>query len=100
MSFEETGHKLRCAKCGKGSGSLDPERRAMVEYAVNSHAGSQSAILVNLMNLCQLIQQRLRLLEVRRVEAFREPALDRSKEGAGFRSLSLVAPNPPRPLYL
>src|SRR3984893_18133089 len=40
----------------------------------------------------QLIQQRFRLLEVGRVEAFGEPVVHRREEVAGFGALTLVAP--------
>src|SRR5690348_6343828 len=43
--------------------------------------------------LCpQLLQQRLRLLEVRRIEALGEPAIERREQVAGFGALALVAP--------
>jgi hypothetical protein len=40
----------------------------------------------------ELIQQRLRLLQDRRVEAFGEPSVDRGEEIVGFGALALVAP--------
>ena len=40
----------------------------------------------------QFFEQRLRLFEVRRVEAFCEPAVDRREEVGGFAPLALVAP--------
>jgi len=35
-------------------------------------------------SLCQLVQLRLRLLQIERVEAFGEPAVDRSEQLAGL----------------
>ena len=40
----------------------------------------------------QLIEQRLGLLQIERVEAFGEPAIDRSEKLAGLIPLALVAP--------
>src|SRR6266436_409628 len=40
----------------------------------------------------QLVQQRLRLLKVGRVEAFGEPAVDRHEDIAGFGAPALVVP--------
>ena len=40
----------------------------------------------------QLLQQRLRLLQIARVEAFREPPVNRSKQFARLLHLALVAP--------
>jgi len=40
----------------------------------------------------QLIKQRLRLLEIERIEAFGEPAVDRSEKIAGLFTLALTAP--------
>ena len=42
----------------------------------------------------QFLQQRLRLLQIERVEAFREPAVDRSEQFARLLPLALVAPEP------
>jgi hypothetical protein len=42
-------------------------------------------------SLRQLVEQHLGLLEVRRVEALGEPALDRREEVAGFSVAALVA---------
>ena len=42
----------------------------------------------------QLIQQRLRVLQVRRIETFGEPVVDRTKQVTGFHVLALVAPEP------
>jgi hypothetical protein len=44
----------------------------------------------------QLIEQRLRLLQIARVEAFGEPAVDRSEQIASVISLVLLAPEPGR----
>src|ERR1700733_4532097 len=43
---------------------------------------------------CQLIQQRLRVLQVRRIETFGEPVVDRTEQIASFCTLALVAPEP------
>ena len=40
----------------------------------------------------QLVEQRLRLLQIERVEAFGEPAVDRSKQFARLLHLALIAP--------
>ena len=40
----------------------------------------------------QLLQQRLRLLQIARVEPFGEPAVDRSEQFARLLRLALVAP--------
>ena len=39
----------------------------------------------------QLVEQRLRLLQIERVEAFSEPAVDRSEKIAGLIRLTLIA---------
>jgi hypothetical protein len=39
----------------------------------------------------QLLEQRLRLLQIERVETFGEPAADRSKKIAGLIPLALIA---------
>ena len=43
---------------------------------------------------CQLLQQRLRLLQIARVKPLGEPAVDRSEQFAGLLQLALVAPEP------
>ena len=40
----------------------------------------------------EFLQQRFRLLEVRRVKAFGEPAIDRGQQRAGFGPLALLLP--------
>jgi hypothetical protein len=40
----------------------------------------------------ELIEQRLGLLQDRRVQPFGEPAVDRRKQVAGFGALALIAP--------
>ena len=42
----------------------------------------------------QLIEQRLRLFQIERVEAFSEPAVDRSEKLASLLPLALIAPEP------
>src|SRR6516162_5546903 len=42
----------------------------------------------------QLVEQRLRLLEIRRVETLGEPAIDRSEDVMGFAATALVATQP------
>jgi hypothetical protein len=42
----------------------------------------------------QLVEQRLGLLQIARVEAFSEPAVDRSEKIAGFIPLPLITPEP------
>src|ERR1700722_10363125 len=42
----------------------------------------------------QSVKQRLRLLQIKRVEAFTEPAVDRSEKIAGRIPLALIAPEP------
>ena len=42
----------------------------------------------------QLVEQRLRLLQIARVKPFGEPAVDRSEQIAGLIPLALVAPEP------
>ena len=42
----------------------------------------------------ELVEQGLCLFKVRRVEAFREPAVDRREQVAGFSTTALVAPQP------
>jgi hypothetical protein len=41
---------------------------------------------------CQLIQQRLRVFQVRRIETLCEPLIDRTEQITGFGALALVAP--------
>ena len=40
----------------------------------------------------QLVEQRLRFLQIKRVEAFGEPAVDRSKQFASLLRLALITP--------
>jgi hypothetical protein len=42
----------------------------------------------------QLVKQRLRFLQIERVEAFGEPLVDRSEKIAGLIPLTLIAPEP------
>ena len=42
----------------------------------------------------QLVEQRLRLLQIERVEAFGEPAIDRGEKIAGLIPLALIALEP------
>jgi hypothetical protein len=42
----------------------------------------------------QLVQQHLSLLQIERVEAFGEPAVDRSEKLTGLTPLALVTPEP------
>ena len=42
----------------------------------------------------QLVEQRLSLFQIERVEAFGEPAVDRSEQIAGLLPLALIAPEP------
>jgi hypothetical protein len=44
----------------------------------------------------RLTEQRLRLLEVQRVEAFRKPAVNRSKQFTSLLRLPLITPEPRR----
>ena len=44
--------------------------------------------------LSQLLQQRLRVFQVERVEAFRKPAIDWSQQFAGLLQFPLIAPEP------
>ena len=39
-----------------------------------------------------LFQQRLRVLQIRRIEAFGEPIVDRTEQITGFCAFALVAP--------
>ena len=43
---------------------------------------------------CQLVQQRLSLFQIKRVEALGEPAVDRSEQIAGLIPLALIALEP------
>src|SRR5437667_6938813 len=45
-------------------------------------------------SIAYLFQQRLRVDEVARVEAFGEPGVERGEEGAGFLALALALPEP------
>ena len=46
------------------------------------------------MQFRQLVEQRLGLLQIERVEAFGEPAVDRSEQFASLLRLPLIAPEP------
>ena len=46
------------------------------------------------MTLTERVEQRLRLLQIERVKAFGEPAVDRSEKLAGLIPLALIAPEP------
>src|SRR5579864_6195878 len=48
----------------------------------------------NSLSVVQLVEQRLGLLEIARVEAFSEPAVDRREEIMGLVPLALIAPEP------
>src|SRR3954471_23864393 len=43
---------------------------------------------------CKFIQQRLRVLQVRRIETLSKPVIDRTEQITGFHALALVAPEP------
>jgi hypothetical protein len=43
----------------------------------------------------QLIEQRLGLSKIERIEALSEPAIDRREKVAGLITLALIAPEPP-----
>src|SRR5258708_511468 len=51
-----------------------------------------AGLLVQSGSLLELLEQRLRLLQVRRVETLGKPAVDRREEFAGFVALASVAP--------
>jgi TolB-like protein len=57
------------------------------------HGGGLTAI-DNVCLLCHLLQQRLCLFQIARVEAFGKPAVDRSGKIAGLIPLTLIAPEP------
>ena len=42
----------------------------------------------------ELLQQRLGFLQVRRIKAFREPAVDRREQLVGLKTLALLLPQP------
>ena len=48
----------------------------------------------NSLSVVQLVEQRLRPLQVARVEAFSEPSVDRSEQFASLLRLPLIAPEP------
>jgi hypothetical protein len=52
------------------------------------HPGSQQAVRCSRR---KFVEQRLRLLQIERVETFGEPAVDRSKKIAGLIPLALIA---------
>ena len=47
-----------------------------------------------LSSVVQLVEQRLGLLQIERVEAFGEPAVDRSENFSGLIPLALIVPEP------
>jgi hypothetical protein len=50
--------------------------------------------LRNSMSGAQLVEERLGLFQIKRVEAFGEPTVHRSEKLAGFIPLALIAPEP------
>ena len=55
-----------------------------------AHRGTENIVSA----LRQFIKQRLSLLQIKGIEAFGEPAVDRSEKIAGLYALALVAPEP------
>src|ERR1043166_6605987 len=62
--------------------------------AVRRRRSSRSPYLAIDHRLPQLVEQRLRVLQVARVEAFGEPGVERGEEGAGRVALALALPEP------
>jgi hypothetical protein len=57
-----------------------------------THALQQKFGHQNSLSVVQLVEQRLGLLQIERVEAFNEPAVDRSEYVTGLVPLALIAP--------
>jgi len=62
--------------------------------AADSCAATKSGRFRNCLSGVQLVEQSLGLLQIERVEAFGEPAVDRSEEIVGLLPLALIAPEP------
>src|SRR5271155_4477312 len=62
----------------------------------DSCAATKSRQFRNWLSGMQLIQQRLRLLQIERVEAFGEPAVDRSEQFTSLLPFPLITPQPRR----
>ena len=87
----------------RGAGSRPRERRPnrisdviRLRVAPNSRNEKTSVLEHGLCRhgSCQLTQQRLRVLQVWRIETFGEPAIDRTEQVLGLRALALVSPEP------
>jgi hypothetical protein len=80
---------LRAVVChGAGSSHRNPRK------VVHARPSTRGWALRQVRNSTKLIEQRLRLFEIRRGEAFGEPAIDRREEVAGFGATVLVAAEP------
>src|SRR5215469_2241930 len=77
-----------------GGFSIRRRRRAHARQLRQSFAPAVSELPGSRAGSPQLLKQRLRLLQIRRVEAFAEPAVDRREEIAGFGTAALVAVEP------
>jgi L-alanine-DL-glutamate epimerase-like enolase superfamily enzyme len=73
---------------GKTSG------RPLVDLLGGAQSPSDMSRIGYLLLLTQLVEQRLRLSQVGRVEAFGKPAVDRCEEMAGLITPALIAPQP------
>src|SRR5271167_3634277 len=75
--------------------ALDPPRRRQPGMAVLSAVMGKEQISVRgSVTLIEIVEQRFRLFEIGRVEAFGEPAVDRCEKGPGFGVSTLVAAEP------
>ena len=84
------GIGMRSAFGAKADFAARPRGKPPVAFDPTRTYGAR--LRVQSWSLLELLEQRLRLLKVRRVETLGKPAVDRREEVAGFVALALVAP--------
>jgi hypothetical protein len=88
---------LRCPSCVRFSPDRDqiPDVSSLRFRPISAtRTAANSRPFSKLFSGVQLLEQRLRLLQIERVETFGEPAVDRSEQIEGLIPLALIAPEP------
>ena len=71
---------------------LPPERR--IEFRVGIHKRACRKNERSAISAGKFVEQRISLFQIERIEALREPAIDRGEKIAGLLPLALIAPEP------
>ena len=93
MQSDDEGEDDRCLKHRTPKPDRSIRRRLSDRVPANTRNLSED-VESGLFIGCQLIKQRLRFLQIERVEAFSEPLVDRSEQFASLLLLPLIAPQP------